>query len=130
MNKIGIPDSFSRIVMMLLQDASATVLLNGKPTPPFAIQRGVRPGCPLAPYPFLIVAEALHMAASVEQRLGKIHGISLPDSDLQQLVAQYVDDTGLSVIGRESDLRNTISLLDRFGGATGLILNWTKSIAY
>lgn len=64
MKKLGIPDSFSHIVMMLLQDASASVLINGQPTPPFLIRRGVRQGCPLAPYLFLFVGETLHMAAS------------------------------------------------------------------
>jgi len=50
MMKMGIPDSFIDLTKMLLQDASASVILNGKATASFPIQRGVRQGCPLAPW--------------------------------------------------------------------------------
>jgi len=66
MKQIGIPDSFLHLIMMLLHDTLASVLLNGKDTTPFPIARGMRQGCPLAPYLFLIVGEVLNMAASVE----------------------------------------------------------------
>jgi len=48
MGKIGVPESFTHIVKMLLHDASASVLLNGKASQSFAIQRGVREGVSLS----------------------------------------------------------------------------------
>jgi len=44
------------------------------------------------------------MAASVEQSLGKIQGIQLPNRELQQLVSQYANDTRLSFMGQDSIL--------------------------
>lgn len=35
MQHIGIPDSFTHIVLMLFKDALDTILFNGKPTNPF-----------------------------------------------------------------------------------------------
>jgi len=66
MHQIGIPNSFTSIVMMLLKDASATILHNGKHTASFSIERGVRQGYSLAPYLFLLIGEALHIVASEE----------------------------------------------------------------
>lgn len=63
--------------MMLLKNASATIMLNGKPTDSFPIERGVRQGCPLAPYLFLLIGEALHIAVTKEQKQGNIQGIRL-----------------------------------------------------
>jgi len=36
----------------------------------------------------------------------------------------------MSIIAREDNLRNTVSLIDHFRTATGLLVNWTKSIGY
>jgi len=112
MLRIGIPYSFIQIVMMLLQDASVTILLNGQPTIALPLERGVRQGCPLALYLFLLIEEALHITTTEEQRLGKIQSIRLPKCEFYQLITQHADDTSLSIRGQEQDLKNTISLLD------------------
>jgi len=123
MRKIGIPDTFTHIVQMLLQDASASVLINGQISSSFAIQRGVRQGCPLAPYLFLLVGEAFNVAAKENQRLGKIQGIQLPESEDRQLLFQYANDNGVSILGQEIFLKNTVDLIHRFGSTSGLIIN-------
>jgi len=50
------------------------------------------------------------VARVVEQNLGQIHGITLPDINQWQLIAQYMDDIGLTVKAQESNIHNTISL--------------------
>jgi len=87
MDKFGIPDDFIRLVKLLLQDASAVVSFNGKMTKSFSIDRGVRQGCPLAPYLILLVGEFLNIATKEEQRLGRIHGILLLDSEDCHLIS-------------------------------------------
>jgi len=123
MEKIGIPETFTHLVWMLLQDASASVTINGHMSKPFPIQRGVQQGCPLALYLFLLVAEALNMATKDKQRLGRILEIQLPDSEDRQLISQYADDTDMSIIAQEFILQNIVSLIDRFGTATALLVN-------
>ena len=73
MEKLGFPQVFIKMVSLLFHDASACVKLNGVPSPYFPIKRGVRQGCPLAPYLFLIVAEALNAMVSQEMRESPRH---------------------------------------------------------
>ncbi|OAE27663.1 hypothetical protein AXG93_3137s1030 [Marchantia polymorpha subsp. ruderalis] len=84
MEQMGLPTLYVSMVRILLANVSAVVYLNGTHTPPFPIQRGVRQGCPLAPYLFLRVAEALSTATRHAMTEGLIRGIHLPDDVTQQ----------------------------------------------
>jgi len=59
---------------------STTIVLNNKILSEFPIYRGVRQRCPLAPYLFLLVEEALNMVVEEELPIGKIKGIELLNS--------------------------------------------------
>ena len=130
MEKLGFPQAFIKMVSLLFHDASACVKINGVPSPYFPIQRGVRQGCPLAPYLFLIVAEALNAMISQEMRAGRIQGISLSFEGCQQIIAQYANNTSFTLYGDEVKVRWLVYLLETFCLATGLVLNWTKSNDY
>ena len=123
MEKLGFPQVFIKMVSLLFHDASACVKLNGEPSPYFPIQRGVRQGCPLAPYLFLIVAEVLNAMVSQEMREGRVQGISPPFEGRQQIIAQYADDTSFTLFGDKEKVRCLVYLLETFCLATGLVLN-------
>lgn len=81
MEKIGIGDTFTKWVKFLCGNAKAVVNLNGSLGEDFDIQRGVKQGCPLAPYLFLIVGEVLtHIIKKVVVE-GRMWGITLPRGD-------------------------------------------------
>ena len=130
LEKLGFPQAFIKMISLLFQDASACVKLNGEPSPYFPIQRGVRQGCPLAPYLFIIVAEVLHAMVTQEMREGRVQGISLPFEGRQQIIAQYADDTSFTLFGDEEKVRCLVYLLETFCLASGLVLNWSKSSGY
>lgn len=48
----GFPPQFVDMTRLLFLDVAATVKVNGSLSEEFAIGRGVRQGCPLAPYLF------------------------------------------------------------------------------
>jgi hypothetical protein len=79
MEKMGLPADFIHMVRLLFHDASSSVVANGELSDSFPIQCGIRQGCPLAPYPFFFVAEALNAAAKATMALGSFTGILLPD---------------------------------------------------
>ncbi len=73
--------------------------MNGKVFKVLVIEKGMRQGCPLAPYLFLIVGETFNAKIYGEQRLGKIEGIHLPMLDRRQIIAQYADYTSSTLKG-------------------------------
>lgn len=78
MSKLGFPIPFLNMVRLLFRDASNHVNVNGRLSPAFEIKRGVRQGCFLAPYLFLIASEALNALVKQQVALRLIRGISLP----------------------------------------------------
>lgn len=66
LSQLGLPDTFIQMTRLLFTNAAARVSVNGKVTNTFPIQQGVRQGCPLAPYLFLIVGEILNHALKRE----------------------------------------------------------------
>jgi len=58
-------------------------MINSQATQAFSILHGVKQGCLLVLYLFLLVGEALNIAAKVEQRTGRIIGIHLPNNSEQ-----------------------------------------------
>jgi hypothetical protein len=126
MAQIGIPDEFTQ----MFQDASCLVCINGAETNQFPIQRGVRQGCPRAPYLFLFIGEALNIASKQEMELGHLLGIELAHGNCIQLMVQFVDDTNHTLLGTEANLHTITSLLQTFHLATGLKSNWDKLYGY
>lgn len=130
LTRMGIPKTLVTIVKLLLEDASATVSINGMCTSEFPIQRGVRQGCPLAPFLFLIVAEALAYATQAAVAFGRLRGITLPDGTTQHTLSQFADDTTFALQGSRHNLKEASTLLEDFGQAIGLRLNRGKYALY
>jgi hypothetical protein len=89
---------------VLFHGAEAAVSFNGETTGHFPIQRGVRQGCPLAPYLFLLVAKTLHSATRAIVSSGTLTGITLLDQVTQLSLPQYADDMTFSLTGEERNL--------------------------
>jgi len=54
LKKIGFGDSFCKMVKMLYVNGSSSIKLKSGTSPRFFLDRGVRQGCPVSPYLFLI----------------------------------------------------------------------------
>ena len=79
MRKLNISAPFIKWVKLLFVNATTTVNFNGSPNTNFKIEwGGFRQGCPLAPYPFLIVGEALTHVIKKAVKERRLRGISLP----------------------------------------------------
>ena len=100
------------------------VLNNGWATDFFKIQRGVRQGCPLSPYLFVLSVETLAKAIRESKN---IKGILVKQREIK--IRQYADDTTLILDGSKKSLEASLNVLDRFGDVSGLRLNDKKTEA-
>jgi hypothetical protein len=71
--------------------------VNDRLTRKFSIHQGVKQGCPLVPYLFLIIGEVLNLSVKAEERIGRIRRISLPGSNEHQTIVQYADDSSFTL---------------------------------
>ena len=101
----------------------SAVLNNGFSTNSFRLSRGVRQGCPLSPYLFILGAEIL--ACKIRQNK-EIQGIKVFNSEAN--ISQFADDTSLICNSCDST-KKAIEVVDAFGNVSGLRLNPTKTKA-
>lgn len=126
MASMDIPAPFISMVRFLLEGATAAVSVNGASTASFSIERGVRQGCPLAPYLDFLVAETLSLAARRGVEQGSLRGIRLPGCGTQQILTQFADDATFLLFGSHRYMIAAFQLLQDFGQVTGLRINRAK----
>ena len=110
-------------VRVILNGRTANVKNGGLLSEPFALERGVRQGCPVSPMLFVIGVEIL--ALKIRQG-NQIKGITLPNSPKSIRILQYADDTTFFLRNR-ADLREVLSEIKKLSSVSGLNLNENKS---
>ena len=123
MIKFNFGDNIIRWVSIFYQNIQTAVLNNGFMTNFFQVSRGVRQGCPLSPYLFILCAEILaHKIRGGEN----IKGIEILNEEIK--LTQFADDTTLFCADILS-VNNALILLQKFGKISGLCLNERKTKA-
>ena len=112
----------------LYRNAYSLVLMAGGIGPRFNITRSVRQGCPVAPFLFLLFAEAMH--AFISGQSTGLRGITLPIEGEENLDSEFADDTTLYVKGSLTNLLQVQEVLLQFCTTAGARLNWTKTVAF
>ena len=88
----------------------------------FSVSRGVRQGCPLSPYLFVICVELLAIAVRNDKN---IVGIDIGGECFK--IIQYADDRTLTLTGGPTSIRNALSLFESFKSVSGLRINLDKT---
>ena len=116
-------ESIQRWVSIFYSNTESAVLKNGFCTNYFHLSRGVRQGCPLSPYLFVLAVELL--ACKIRQDK-EIQGIKIFGNELK--LSQFADDTTL-LNSNCNSVKKAIAVLDNFGDISGLTLNPSKTKA-
>ena len=95
----GFGPSLSSWVRLFYCNIESCVLNNGWTSNFFNLSRGVRQGCPLSPYLFILSVEIL---AEAIRNKSEIRGIKIQDTEFKS--SQYADDTTLILDGSEQSL--------------------------
>lgn len=68
---MGVPDIFVTWIYTCISTEKFAVLVNGSPYGYFPSSRGLRQGCPLSPYLFVIVMEILSISLKYQVDIGR-----------------------------------------------------------
>ena len=122
LSKFGFGDTFKSFVKMMYTNIESCVINNGFSSSVFNLQRGVRQGCPLSPYLFLIGAEILGIMI---RQSTLIKGIEFNGNEIR--LSQYADDTLIYLDANERTLSNCFDILYTYSSISGLKINVSKS---
>ena len=115
--------SIKRWIETFYCNAESSVINNGFTTRQLKLSRGVRQGCRLSPYLFILSVEIL---ASKIWQDNSICGVFIFHKELK--VSQFADDTSL-ICSDLISVQNALLILSEFGILSGLKLNESKTKA-
>jgi len=115
--------------MCCVISASFVVLINGEATDYFKSGRGLRQGCPLSPYLFIMIMEGLSLMLTRGISKGKI--IDIKVSKLLKIVdILVVDDVLIMSKANPSEWRVITDILEVFCLVSGLCINNAKTTVH
>ncbi len=117
LNKFGFGQSFCNAVHNLYSNSNRK-LASGT-SPRFSLKRGVRQGCPLSVYVFLLSVQFLNLPV----KLSSLKGMVVANREI--FMSQLADDTAL-FLRDASQVSVAINSLQSFSKASGLSLNLNK----
>ncbi|XP_015953537.1 uncharacterized protein LOC107477959 [Arachis duranensis] len=100
-------------VMECVGTSSMSVLINGSPTKPFMMERGLKQGDPLSPF-FVLVVDVLHRMVEEAVRNGRISPLLVGRDNIELSHLQFADNTILFCLLEEETIKNYKRLLRCF----------------
>lgn len=125
LKRIGLSPKFINLITLLYSLPSARIRINGVITALIPISLGTMQGCPLSPQLFAIAMEPL--AARLRQHHARRGLAFIPQV---VLVSLYADDIILYVKNPSDNLEPLIREFVCFGGLSGIVINWSKSVTF
>ena len=123
LKELNFGDTFISYIKMIYNNIEATVINNGRTCNWFKLERGVRQGCPVSPYLFIISVEIL---ANKIRQDENINGININDSIIK--ISMLADDT-VCYVSDLTSVKNALTTFDSFEKISGLKLNRDKTTA-
>nr|XP_025635827.1 uncharacterized protein LOC112729904 [Arachis hypogaea]XP_025636565.1 uncharacterized protein LOC112730719 [Arachis hypogaea] len=114
-------------VMECISTCSMSVLINGSPSKPFKMERGLRQGDHLSLFLFVLVVDVLHRMIGKAVRNGRISPLLVGRDHIELSHLQFADDTVLFCPPEEETIKNYKRLLRCFELMSGLSINFDKS---
>ena len=120
MGKFGFGEKFIEWIKFLYEQSKSTVITNGILGPLITMHRGIKQGCPLAAFLYILYIEPLHLVLQKE-----LKGIRIGRTTLK--TSGFIDDVAI-FLSRDEDITKSVKILERFEELTNGKLNKEKKI--
>ena len=108
-------DTFIKWINLFYNNSTSCTINNGHLSQYFSIERGVRQGCPLSPYLFIVCIELLSHEISHNVN---IKGIQYKEHEIKNTL--FADDATFITDGSEKSFTTLIDVLDNYSHISGL----------
>ena len=127
MLKMGFSVSWVHLIMKCVRTVSYKVKVNHDLTVVILPSRGLRQGCPLSPYLFIICAEGLSVLFQKAAEEGTLEGIQICPNAPRINHMFFADYSLIFMKVNEASARKLQSILSIYEGASGQVINKDKS---
>lgn len=120
-------DKFISWVLACISHPQFALLINGSPSDWFPISCGLRQGCPLSPYLFILGSELLstYLHGAIQLKLLRAYKPSPQGPVISHIL--YADDCLLTARATVCDALMLKSILEAYCDTTGQAINYSKS---
>lgn len=115
----GFGDKLQNIIESLYDNTNSSVSLPGGTSPRFTIKRGVKQGCPISPFLFILATEMLSIFVK-NSNVAPLDALGRP-----VVISQLADDTTI-FMKQLSEVPKILETIHSFSKASGLKLNLNK----
>ncbi|KAL5550972.1 hypothetical protein UlMin_001148 [Ulmus minor] len=127
LDKMGFPANWNRLIMNCLSTVTYSFIINGTPCGSVTPQRGLRQGCPLSPYLFIICAEAFSSLISEAVSSRSLSGVKCSVSGPYVNHIFFADDSLVFCQADESNSLALLHILKDYEKGSGQQVNMMKS---
>jgi len=114
-------------MMMCITSVEYHVIFNGDNIGPITPQRGLRQGCLLSPYLYILCTEGLSSIIKNYELRGKLHGTRICHFAPSINHLLFADDSFLFCKATISEAQNLKEILSHYELASGQAINYSKS---
>ncbi|KAH9648147.1 reverse transcriptase domain-containing protein [Citrus sinensis] len=126
MEKFSFSNKWRSLIMSCITTAQFSVIINGTPKGLILLEKGLRQGCPLSSYLFIMYAEAFSNLLIQAERKQQIRGLRFAkDVTISHLL--FADDSLVFTRASEAECKNLKGIFDCYAKASGQIFNYEKS---
>jgi hypothetical protein len=125
MERSGIQGPYLNIVKAIYSKPVANIKLNGEKLKAIPLKSGTRQGCPLSPFLFNIVLEAL---ARVIQQQKETKGIQIGKEEVK--ISLFAGHMIVYISDPKNSTRKLLNLINSFSAVAGYKINSNKAVAF
>ena len=127
MQRLGFKDRFIQLVYTCISSTTMAVIINGEPRPEFNPRRGIRQGCPLSPYLFIIAINELALCLQNNSARNNIQGITLGPNCPRIHAFLFANDLIICGQANAAEASKIHAILQNFCAVSGQTPNLSKS---